>query len=146
VVENTRNVSSPATNILSQFISAGDHTNSVVTFASDDDRAKLYARHANDVSGGADAGEPQTIRINSLGGPVGVRSAGANVAVCGGGGLNTTSTQGFLMIPTASGDVTATPVPPNEGYSVPFYFDTNNNRLWVYNNTGTPGWKYVSLS
>ena len=146
VVENTRNVSSPATNILSQFISAGAHTNSVVTFASDDDRAKIYARHANDVSGGPDAGEPQTIRINQLSGPVGVRSAGANVAVCGGGVLNTTSTQGFLMIPTASGDVTATPQPDHEGSSVPFYFDTNNNRLWVYNNTGTPGWKYVALS
>lgn len=147
VVENTRNVSSPANNVLSQFISAGSHTNSVLTLSSDDDRTNIYARHANDVSGGPDAGEPQTIRINQMVGPVGTtRSAGANVAVCGGGGLNTTSTQGFLMIPTASGDVTAAPVPDHEGFSVPFYFDTNNNRLWVYNNTGTKAWKYVTLS
>ena len=46
VVENTRTVS--ATNVIAQFISAGEHQNSVVTVASDDDRAKIYARHAID--------------------------------------------------------------------------------------------------
>lgn len=146
VVKNTR-TDSTNTNVIAQFISPGEHQNSVVTLASDDDRSKLYARHAIDVSGGPSAGEPQTIKINSQPGPVGVRSAGANVAVCGGNTLNTTSTQGFLMIPTASGDVTAVPAPTHEGSSAPFYFDTNNNRLWVYNYTGgSPAWKYVELS
>ena len=61
---------------------------------------------------------------------------------------NTTS--GCLMIPSSgegNGDVTAAPVPDHEGHSVPFYFDVNNNKLWVYNAfASTPGWKYVSLS
>jgi len=145
VVENLRNVSSPATNVLAQFVSMGAHTNSVLTVASDDDRTKVYARTAS----GSDAGDPQTIRINSS--PAGAGGVGgANVSVCGAGELTAAATSGFLMIPssgTGNGDVTATPSPANEGHSVPLYFDVNNDKLWVYNAfAGTPGWRYVALS
>jgi hypothetical protein len=145
VVENLRDESSPATNVLAQFISTGTDTNSVLTIASDDDRTKVYARTAS----GGDAGTAQTIRINSSpAGPSGF--GGGNVSVCGAGELGTGTTNGFLMIPSSgvgNGDVTATPSPANEGHSVPFYFDVNNDKLWVYNAFAvTPGWRYVSMS
>ena len=148
VVENVRDVASPATNVLAQFVSKGTNTNSVLTIASDDDRTKVYARTAVSNSPYV-AGAPQTIRINSS--PTGAGGAGGgNVSVCGAGVLMQNTTSGFLMIPSSgegNGDVTAAPVPDHEGHSVPLYFDVNNHKLWVYNAfASTPGWKYVSLS
>jgi len=51
----------------------------------------------------------------------------------------TTMTEGFVWIPSAAGAPTGTPATTNAGIA-PMYFDHTNNKLYVYNSTGTPAW------
>jgi hypothetical protein len=44
----------------------------------------------------------------------------------------TTMTAGFLWIPSAAGPPTGTPANAPSG-NVPLYYDTTNNKLYVYN-------------
>lgn len=57
------------------------------------------------------------------------------------GGTGPTRGANFVYIPIVAGTAGATPstMPVNQ---VPLVFDTNNNRLWIYNS----GWKSVTLS
>ncbi|MFH1968138.1 MAG: hypothetical protein ABIJ84_02025, partial [bacterium] len=57
----------------------------------------------------------------------------------------TDATVGFLYIPTSAGAQTGTPVADTTGTS-PIVYDTTNNRLYVYNPTGTPAWKYIAIT
>lgn len=54
----------------------------------------------------------------------------------------TTMTTGFVHIPKAAGPPTGVPTAIT-GYA-PLYFDSTNNRLYVYNTTG--GWKSTLLA
>lgn len=64
--------------------------------------------------------------------------SGGNVLI-GSEALATDATSGFLYIPTSAGAPTGTPTAAT-GRSA-FEFDTANNKLCAYNQTGTPGWK-----
>jgi len=68
-----------------------------------------------------------------------------NVVVGTGTALATTATAGFLYIPTSAGAQTGTPVADTTGTS-PIAYDTTNNRLYIYNPTGTPAWKYIAIT
>ncbi|MEK7562540.1 MAG: hypothetical protein AAB509_02590, partial [Patescibacteria group bacterium] len=73
-----------------------------------------------------------------------VRGNGS-VVVGTGTALATDATAGFLYIPTSAGAQTGTPVADTTGTS-PIAYDTTNNRLYVYNPTGTPVWKYIAVT
>jgi len=68
-----------------------------------------------------------------------------NVVVGTGTALATTATAGFLYIPTSAGTQTGTPVADTTG-TAPIAYDTTNNRLYIYNPTGTPVWKYIAIT
>ncbi|TSC93808.1 MAG: hypothetical protein CEN87_758, partial [Parcubacteria group bacterium Licking1014_1] len=68
-----------------------------------------------------------------------------NVVVGTGTALATDATAGFLHIPTSAGAQTGTPSADTTGTS-PIVYDTTNNRLYVYNPTGTPAWKYIAIT
>jgi hypothetical protein len=53
----------------------------------------------------------------------------------------TTQTTGFNWIPSAAGVPTGVPASPPTG-NVPLYYDTTNNRLYVYNGS----WRSVALT
>jgi len=73
-----------------------------------------------------------------------VRGNGS-VVVGTGTALATNATAGFLYIPTSAGAQTGTPVADTSG-TAPIAYDTTNNRLYVYNPTGTPAWKYIAIT
>lgn len=58
--------------------------------------------------------------------------------------LAAAATEGFPAIPHVDGPPSATPVAPTGMASIAF--EVGNNKLWIYNSTGTPAWKYVTLS
>jgi hypothetical protein len=53
-------------------------------------------------------------------------------------------TDGFFYMPSGAGAPTGVPTSIS-GYA-PFFYDTTNNYLYVYNPTGTPAWKKVSFA
>jgi hypothetical protein len=57
---------------------------------------------------------------------------------------STTMTDGFFYMPSGAGAPTGVPTSIS-GYA-PFFYDTTNNYLYVYNPTGTPAWKKVSFA
>ena len=64
----------------------------------------------------------------------------ARGVICASAALATTSTIGFLYVPTTAGTPTGTPVA--RAGTVPLVFDTSANKLWMYNG----GWKSVTLT
>lgn len=66
---------------------------------------------------------------------------GANLTA---GGLPTTSTDGFLQIPTMSGPPTG--VGTNFVGAAAMVFDSTNNKLWVNLGGATPRWVSVTLA
>lgn len=64
----------------------------------------------------------------------------------GSGGPSTTQTTGIgIQIPAVNGAPTGTVTDVQSGYA-PLVYDTQNNRLYVWNAAGTPAWKMVTLS
>lgn len=63
--------------------------------------------------------------------------------VVGTGALATNATNGFLLITTSAGPPTGTPT----AYSgrAQLHVDTTNNRLYFWNPTGTPAWRYKTF-
>lgn len=57
---------------------------------------------------------------------------------------STTMTTGFVHIPKAGGAPTGVPTAIT-GYA-PLYFDSANNKLYIYNTTAPAGWKSVQLA
>jgi hypothetical protein len=70
----------------------------------------------------------------------GTLKASGNIS--GSGTPTTTMTAGFVHIPKAAGTPSGTPTAIT-GFA-PLYFDSTNNRLYVYNTTG--GWKSTLLA
>lgn len=62
-----------------------------------------------------------------------------------GSALSTSATTGFTYIPTCAGTAAGTPALTQTG-AAPMVFDTAANKLWIYNPTGTPAWKYAAFS
>lgn len=62
-----------------------------------------------------------------------------------GSALSTSATTGFTYIPTCAGTAAGTPALTQTG-AAPMVFDTTANKLWIYNPTGTPAWKYAAFS
>lgn len=73
-----------------------------------------------------------------------IDQAGNVVLNSGGAALLTTATDGFTYIPTVASTAAGTPT----GFTgtAPMIYDTGNNRLWIYNPTGTPAWKYAAFT
>lgn len=63
-----------------------------------------------------------------------------NSGALGQGALATTATTGFGYMPTCAGAPTG--VPARQPGSVPFVYDTTNNKLWIYNGA----WKGIVLT
>jgi hypothetical protein len=58
----------------------------------------------------------------------------------GTGALNTTATDGFLYVATCAGTPTGTPTAFTG--RAPLVYDSNNNKLWIYDG----GWIGVTLA
>lgn len=83
-----------------------------------------------------------TTRTNRLG-----ISANGNVVVgdiMSPAALATSATDGFIYIPTCAGAPSGTPTSYSPLSAV--VLDTTNNRIYFYNPTGTPAWKYAALT
>lgn len=72
-----------------------------------------------------------------------IDQAGNVVLNSGGSALLTTSTDGYTYIPTVAGVPTGTPTGFTGAAAI--VYNTTNDRLCVYNPTGTPAWKFVTL-
>lgn len=72
-----------------------------------------------------------------------VDQLGNVVLSAGGSALLTTATDGFTYIPTCAGVPSVAPTAKTGAAAL--VYNTTDNRLCIYNPTGTPAWKFITL-
>lgn len=82
--------------------------------------------------------------LNTLTDRVLIDQKGNVVLAASGAALATDAVNGFSYIPTCEGVPTGVPAYLPTG-AAPIVYNTTDNRLCVYNPTGTPAWKFITL-